>query len=163
MVAATPRKRIRKSNGIKFQLGDEERIVMPRDPQFGTRKNPASHERQHGLRLAADSPSAHALISHESEAQKNADFAPTTAELHSPIHAAPTGAATGESSSFDLHLLTIIDVAQLLQVPVSWVYAHTRHRSKSRLPGYRLGKYWRFDRNEVLAWVQRQCKDFRAA
>jgi len=52
-------------------------------------------------------------------------------------------------------LLTVRQVAELLQVPVSWVYGRLRKRSLEKLPGYRLGKYWRFDRNEVLAWVAR--------
>ena len=41
-------------------------------------------------------------------------------------------------------LLSIEDVAELLKVPVSWVYERTRRRSMDRLPGFRLGKYWRF-------------------
>jgi hypothetical protein len=32
-------------------------------------------------------------------------------------------------------LLTIRDVAELLRVPVSWVYGHTRRRSIDRIPG----------------------------
>lgn len=52
-------------------------------------------------------------------------------------------------------LLTVHQVAELLQVPVSWVYGRMCKRSQERLPAYRLGKYWRFDRNEVLAWVAR--------
>jgi excisionase family DNA binding protein len=50
-------------------------------------------------------------------------------------------------------LLTVLQVSELLQVPTSWVYGRMRKRSLERLPAYRLGKYWRFDRNEVLAWV----------
>ncbi|MGH9708444.1 MAG: helix-turn-helix domain-containing protein [Candidatus Acidiferrales bacterium] len=50
-------------------------------------------------------------------------------------------------------LLTVQQVAELLQVPASWAYGRLRKRSLERLPGYRLGKYWRFDREEVLAWV----------
>lgn len=41
-------------------------------------------------------------------------------------------------------LLTVQQVAELLQVPVSWVYGRMRKRSLERLPAYRLGKYWRF-------------------
>ncbi len=52
-------------------------------------------------------------------------------------------------------LLTVRQVAELLQVPASWIYGRLRKRSLERLPAYRLGKYWRFDRNEVLAWVTR--------
>lgn len=60
-------------------------------------------------------------------------------------------------------LLTVRQVAQLLQVPVSWVYGRMRKRSLERLPAYRLGKYWRFDRNEVLAWVERHQVNRQAA
>jgi hypothetical protein len=37
-------------------------------------------------------------------------------------------------------LLTVRDVAEILRVPVSWVYDRTRKRSLDRLPGIRLGK-----------------------
>lgn len=68
----------------------------------------------------------------------------------------PHGAVTaGQPEGKPSRLLTIRQVADLLQVPVSWVYGRTRKRSLERLPGYRLGKYWRFDRDEVLAWVAR--------
>jgi excisionase family DNA binding protein len=53
-------------------------------------------------------------------------------------------------------LLTVEDVAGILQVPISWVYEHTRQRSINRIPGFRLGKYWRFRETDVLAWVERQ-------
>lgn len=53
-------------------------------------------------------------------------------------------------------LLTVEDVAELLRVPVSWVYERTRLRGVDRLPGFRLGKYWRFREAEVLAWLERQ-------
>jgi excisionase family DNA binding protein len=53
-------------------------------------------------------------------------------------------------------LLTIKEVAELLRVPVSWVYGRTRRRSIDRIPGFRIGEYWRFQESEVLAWVERQ-------
>jgi excisionase family DNA binding protein len=53
-------------------------------------------------------------------------------------------------------LLTARDVAELLNVPVSWVYERTRERSAGRIPGFRLGKYWRFREADVLAWLERQ-------
>jgi excisionase family DNA binding protein len=53
-------------------------------------------------------------------------------------------------------LLTVEDVAELLRVPVSWVYEHTRAHGTARIPGFRLGKYWRFRELEVLAWLDRQ-------
>lgn len=128
---------------------------MTRQVQLAMRKNPAPHARQHGLCFAADSNPAHALISEKLQTKEAITIA-LTSELHPSHHAAPMHAATAEKCSDASHLLTVSEVAQLLQVPVSWVYARTRHRSNSRLPGYRLGKYWRFDRAEVLAWIARQ-------
>jgi excisionase family DNA binding protein len=53
-------------------------------------------------------------------------------------------------------LLTVEEVAALLKVPPSWVYDRTRLRTKERIPGFRLGKYWRFREADVLAWLERQ-------
>ena len=60
-------------------------------------------------------------------------------------------------------LLTIQQVANLLHVPASWVYGRTRKRSIERLPGIRLGKYWRFREEEIHAWVESQRGGHRAA
>ncbi len=75
-------------------------------------------------------------------------------KLNSPpsLAVTPTSITGGESSS----LMTVADVAELLKVPVSWVYEHTRRRSIERIPGFRLGKYWRFRESDVLAWLERQ-------
>jgi excisionase family DNA binding protein len=53
-------------------------------------------------------------------------------------------------------LLTVKEVAELLRVPVSWVYDRARRRSIDRLPAMRLGKYWRFREEEIVAWLRRQ-------
>jgi excisionase family DNA binding protein len=60
-------------------------------------------------------------------------------------------------------LLTVGEVAELLHVHVSWVYGRMRKRSPERLPGYRLGKYWRFRAEEVLRWVQDHHEGFDGA
>lgn len=65
---------------------------------------------------------------------------------------AKVGPLTMSASS----LLTVEEVAELLKVPVSWVYEHTRSRASGRIPGFRLGKYWRFREGDVLAWIERQ-------
>jgi excisionase family DNA binding protein len=51
--------------------------------------------------------------------------------------------------------LNIAEVAQLLNVPVSWVYGRTRRRTLDRILGFRLGKYWRFREADVLTWIER--------
>ena len=53
-------------------------------------------------------------------------------------------------------LLTVEEVAALLQVDASWVYERVRRRAVDRLPAYKLGKYWRFRETDVLAWLERQ-------
>jgi excisionase family DNA binding protein len=60
-------------------------------------------------------------------------------------------------------LLTVDEVAEILRVPTSWVYGRTRERSKDRIPGFRLGKYWRFRQCEVLAWVESQREHIHVA
>jgi excisionase family DNA binding protein len=136
---------------------------MPRQTQFGAHKNPAPHSRQHGLCLAADAHSENALPKATPQGPEQVELNSRVNELQSPSDAAPLHAATvREATTNHDRLLTIREVAEMLQVPISWIYCRTRKRSLERLPGYRLGKYWRFDRDEVLTWVQRQRKDFRA-
>ena len=85
------------------------------------------------------------------------------AEDHSESNAfrgKPNGATVERENE---KLLTIQQVADLLHVPVSWVYGRTRKRSIERLPGIRLGKYWRFRGEEIHAWVESQRGGHRAA
>jgi len=51
---------------------------------------------------------------------------------------------------------TVEEIAAFLRVPNSWVYERTRRRGIERLPHFKIGKYLRFSRGEVLEWVQRQ-------
>lgn len=67
------------------------------------------------------------------------------------------------STQSKCELMTVQQVAELLQVPVSWVYGRLRKRSLEKLPGYRLGKYWRFDKEEVMAWLAQQRDGRKAA
>ena len=53
-------------------------------------------------------------------------------------------------------LLTVADLAEMLRVPVSWVYEHVRRRGKERIPHIKLGKYLRFQEAEVRTWLQNQ-------
>lgn len=122
-----------------------------RPTQFGVRENTAS-PRQHAPRLAVDTRSNTAHLAEESlETEPTSPrSARSTRSSENPLHRASQDAATGRG---ERHLLNVHEVAELLQVPVSWVYGRMRKRSLERLPGYRLGKYWRFRKDEVLAWV----------
>ncbi len=50
-------------------------------------------------------------------------------------------------------LLTVHDVAQILKVPISWVYDHARARGRDQIPHLKLGKYLRFTEAEIASWV----------
>jgi excisionase family DNA binding protein len=48
-------------------------------------------------------------------------------------------------------LMTAAEVGELLAVPVAWVREHTR---TGAIPHVQLGRYVRYDRGDVLAWVE---------
>lgn len=54
-------------------------------------------------------------------------------------------------SDADSRLLDASAVVALLDVPTSWVYAETR---VGRLPHVRIGRYRRFRRAGIQAWVE---------
>ena len=134
-----------------------------RNVQFGERKNPDS-SRVHGLRLTVHSLPVESV--RKSESANGAELAPpppyeagrSELPFNSFQNEATGGIGTGRG-----RLLTVEDVAVLLHVPVSWVYGRTRKRSLERLPGYRIGKYWRFREDEVSEWVKRQRGEPHAA
>lgn|ERR671923_158971 len=125
--------------------------------QFGLRENTAS-SRQHASRPAASSSSDVICVQDEPTEviRQSASIDDSTTVFRRSCYAASRCAATGGRDGTGNPLLTVHEVAQLLRVPVSWVYGRTRRRSKERLPGYRLGKYWRFSESDVLAWIERQ-------
>ena len=51
------------------------------------------------------------------------------------------------------NLIGINEVAEKLDVPVSWVYSRTR---TNEIPFYKIGKYVKFDESEVWDWVKKQ-------
>ena len=59
-------------------------------------------------------------------------------------------------------LLTIDELAEMLDVPKGWIYQRTRERSSSTIPFYKLGKYLRFDPAEVRGWLEAQHRGWQA-
>ena len=57
-------------------------------------------------------------------------------------------------SSEPCALLTVQEVAEILKVPVSWVYEHTRKEGAARLPHIKIGKYLRFEEQAVRQFVE---------
>ena len=135
-----------------------------RNVQFGERKNPDS-SRVHGLRLAVRSLPVEST--RKSVSANGAELAPPLTPYDAGGSELPLNGfqneATGEIETGRGRLLTVEDVAILLHVPVSWVYGRTRKRSLERLPGYRIGKYWRFREDEIHEWVKRQRGEPHAA
>ena len=132
--------------------------------QFGMRENPAS-DRRHGSR-----PSV-APLPHEGHIEKEKKQAPQLSDNHdralcatASLHAAPYQTVTRQERMDDAPLMTVHEVAELLQVPSSWVYEHTRRRAANRIPGVRLGKYWRFQREDIIRWIDtNRRKDYQLA
>jgi excisionase family DNA binding protein len=60
----------------------------------------------------------------------------------------------GDDGLVSDRLLTADEVAEFLSVPVSWVRESTRSGAMPAIP---LGRYWRYDRTDVLAWLE-SCK-----
>lgn len=50
-------------------------------------------------------------------------------------------------------LISIREMAERLDVPVSWLYSRTR---TNQIPHYKVGKYVRFDETEVFDWLKKQ-------
>jgi excisionase family DNA binding protein len=53
-------------------------------------------------------------------------------------------------------LLTAAEVAELLGVPVSWVYEQSR---RGRIPTVTLGRYRRYRRDSIQAWLEKLERD----
>ena len=70
----------------------------------------------------------------------------TTGELHGIEQ---VSAAEGDFAD----LLTVQETAQFLKVSVSWIYEHVRPDADDRLPVVKPGKYLRFDRRDLLAYI----------
>jgi excisionase family DNA binding protein len=51
---------------------------------------------------------------------------------------------------------TVGELAQMLKVPVSWIYGRTRQRGPNAIPVVRCGKYCRFHKADVLNWLKKQ-------
>lgn len=135
-----------------------------RNVQFGERKNPDS-SRVHGLRLAVRSLPVESI--RKSESANGAELAPPLTPYDPGRSEVPHNGieneAIGEKETGIHRLLTVEEVAVLRHVPVSWVYGRKHKRSLERLPGYRLGKYWRFREDEIHAWVEDQRGASRSA
>lgn len=63
-------------------------------------------------------------------------------------------------SGDDLELLSAEELAELLKVPVSWIYNATRGRAKQKIPHIKVGRYTRFQESAVREWLESQKKAY---
>ena len=54
-------------------------------------------------------------------------------------------------------LLNVHELAERLNVPVSWIYDRTRCGSTDHIPHYKVGKYLRFAEEEVIDYLRYKC------
>ena len=52
-------------------------------------------------------------------------------------------------------MLTVKELAGILNVPASWIYERTRKGSNDRIPHIRVGKYIRFPEDMVREFLER--------
>jgi excisionase family DNA binding protein len=67
----------------------------------------------------------------------------------------PSPTTDAQPTSATTEVLTVAEVAALLKVPPSSIYEWTRFRTHQRapLPHRKVGKYLRFLRSEIDAWL----------
>ena len=56
----------------------------------------------------------------------------------------------------DSEFLTAEEVAEYLRVPLSTVYKFVQDK---QLPGFKVGKHWRFRKETIIQWAKDQEKD----
>jgi excisionase family DNA binding protein len=59
----------------------------------------------------------------------------------------------------DHGFLTVEELAELLRVPKSWLYSRTRTASLTGFSRLKLGRYVRFDKDEVIDWLRTNSSD----
>ena len=53
-------------------------------------------------------------------------------------------------------LLTVEQIAEMWQLPRSWIYERTRRRGLEQLPHFKLGKYLRFEETAVRQFLEQR-------
>jgi hypothetical protein len=53
-------------------------------------------------------------------------------------------------------LLTLKQLSEELNVPLSWCYSRSRQHGPNAMPRLKCGKYIRVIKTEVIAWLQKE-------
>jgi predicted DNA-binding transcriptional regulator AlpA len=131
--------------------------MKSRPTQFGVRENTAS-SRRHASRLAVDGHLKTIGVEEHIPQRARSPFQDDASgtSMSDLMHAALQSAATVDERRGERNLLTVHEVADLLQVPVSWVYERTRRHGPEQMPHFKIGKYLRFEERALLDFIQRQ-------
>ena len=60
-----------------------------------------------------------------------------------------------------MKLIGVNELAEVLGVQPSWVYSRTRETGPDAIPRYHLGKYVKFDLDEVMGWIRKKSEASR--
>ena len=55
-----------------------------------------------------------------------------------------------------VNLIGVNELSEVLGVPPSWIYARTRIKGENAIPCLRVGKYCRFNLDDVMKWLEKQ-------
>lgn len=66
---------------------------------------------------------------------------------------------SGRRIFMNQNLLSVTEIAEVLNVPRSWIYSRTRETGPESIPRVRCGKYLRFEIDAVMDWLKAQDKD----
>lgn len=64
------------------------------------------------------------------------------------------GSNTNDIFNSSPKLITPQELAEWLQVPISWIYDRTRREGPERLPFYKIGRYLRFSVPEIEDYLK---------
>lgn len=53
-------------------------------------------------------------------------------------------------------LVTINEMAEILKVKPSWLYSRTMQTGEGAIPRINVGKYIRFNPDDVMTWIEKQ-------
>ena len=57
-------------------------------------------------------------------------------------------------------LMGVVELAEILGVPPSWVYARSRETGTDSIPRIKVGKYVKFELDRVMDWLKKKNEEY---
>ena len=57
-------------------------------------------------------------------------------------------------------LIGVNELAEILGVPLSWVYARSRETGRDSIPRIKVGKYVKFELDRVMDWLKKKNEEY---